>query len=97
MQLRYAFRLYPQPSQRLALARAFGCARVVYNDAVRAREDARRAGETFPTAGVLSQKLITQAKQTPDRSWLGEVSAVVLQQSLRDADAAYKNLFARAA
>ncbi|WP_329368327.1 RNA-guided endonuclease InsQ/TnpB family protein [Streptomyces sp. NBC_01483] len=94
MQLRYAFRLYPEPGQRLALARAFGCVRVVYNDAVRAREDARRAGEPFPTAGVLSQKLITQAKQTPERSWLGEVSAVVLQQSLRDAEAAYKNFFA---
>ncbi|MCX4408739.1 transposase [Streptomyces sp. NBC_01764] len=94
MQLRYAFRLYPEPGQRLALARAFGCARVVYNDAVRAREDARRAGEPFPTAGVLSQKLITQAKQTPERSWLGEVSAVVLQQSLRDAEVAYKNFFA---
>jgi putative transposase len=94
MQLRYAFRLYPEPGQRLALARAFGCARVVYNDAVRAREDARRAGEPFPTAGVLSQKLITQAKQTPERSWLGGVSAVVLQQSLRDAEVAYKNFFA---
>ncbi|GGN84614.1 transposase [Streptomyces albiflavescens] len=93
MQLRYAFRLYPEPGQRLALARAFGCARVVYNDAVRAREDARRAGEPFPTAGVLSQKLITQAKQTPGRSWLGEVSAVVLQQSLRDVEAAYRNFF----
>ena len=94
MQLRYAFRLYPEPGQRTALARAFGCARVVYNDAVRAREDARRAGEAFPTAGALSQKLITQARQTPGRSWLGEVSAVVLQQSLRDAEAAYKNFFA---
>jgi putative transposase len=43
MQLRYAFRLYPGPGQRTALAKAFGCARVVFNDAVRAREDARRA------------------------------------------------------
>ncbi|MGX1562047.1 RNA-guided endonuclease InsQ/TnpB family protein [Streptomyces sp. NPDC055506] len=94
MQLRYTFRLYPEPGQRTALTRAFGCARVVYNDAVRAREDARRAGEAFPTAGALSKKLITQAKQTPERSWLGEVSSVVLQQSLRDAEAAYKNFFA---
>ncbi|MFE6808496.1 helix-turn-helix domain-containing protein [Streptomyces sp. NPDC057681] len=29
MQLRYAFRLYPEPGQRRALGRAFGCARVV--------------------------------------------------------------------
>ncbi|MEV0488205.1 RNA-guided endonuclease TnpB family protein [Streptomyces sp. NPDC050508] len=94
MRLRYSFRLYPDTGQRTALARAFGCARVVFNDAVRAREDARTAGGAFPTAGELSKRLITVAKQTPSRLWLGEVSAVVLQQSLRDAEAAYKNFFA---
>ncbi|MEW2562911.1 RNA-guided endonuclease InsQ/TnpB family protein [Streptomyces griseorubiginosus] len=94
MQLRYSFRLYPDAGQQGALARAFGCARVVFNDAVRAREDARRAGRPFPTAGELSTRLITGAKKTASRSWLGEVSAVVLQQSLRDAEAAYKNFFA---
>ncbi|MCI3270200.1 RNA-guided endonuclease InsQ/TnpB family protein [Streptomyces cylindrosporus] len=94
MQLRYAFRLYPDATQQAALARAFGCARVVYNDAVRAREDAREAGRPFPTAGQLSRQLVTEAKQTPERAWLGEVSAVVLQQSLRDAEMAYRNFFA---
>ncbi|MEU9223122.1 RNA-guided endonuclease TnpB family protein [Streptomyces massasporeus] len=94
MQLRYAFRLYPDAAQQAALARAFGCARVVFNDAVRAREDARKAGQPFPTAGQLSRKLITEAKRTTERSWLGEVSAVVLQQSLRDAEKAYRNFFA---
>lgn len=94
MQLRYSFRLYPTHAQRGALARAFGCARVVFNDAVRAREDARAVGGPFPKAGELSTRLITQAKQTDARSWLGEVSAVVLQQSLRDAETAYRNFFA---
>ncbi|MZD09507.1 IS200/IS605 family element transposase accessory protein TnpB [Streptomyces sp. SID5785] len=94
MQLRYRFRLYPNAVQQAALARAFGCARVVFNDAVRAREDARAAGQPFPTAADLSKKLVTQAKITPERSWLGEVSAVVLQQSLRDAERAYRNFFA---
>ncbi len=32
MQLRYNYRLYPTPGQHAALARAFGCARVVFND-----------------------------------------------------------------
>ncbi|KAB1986370.1 RNA-guided endonuclease InsQ/TnpB family protein [Streptomyces triticiradicis] len=94
MQLRYSFRLYPDAGQRTALARAFGCARVVFNDAVRVREDARRAGLVFPAAGELSRKLITEAKRTKERCWLGEVSSVVLQQSLRDAEAAYRNFFA---
>ncbi|WP_420077785.1 RNA-guided endonuclease InsQ/TnpB family protein [Streptomyces sp. JL3001] len=92
MQLRYGFRLYPSAGQRMALARAFGCARVVYNDALRARE-ARSEGMPFPKTGDLSKLLITEAKNTPERVWLGEVSAVILQQSLRDLDAAYKNFF----
>ncbi|MFJ3334932.1 RNA-guided endonuclease InsQ/TnpB family protein [Streptomyces sp. NPDC086766] len=94
MQLRYGFRLYPAPCQRAALARAFGCARVVFNEAVRAREDARAAGRPFPSAAELSRTLITQAKRTAERAWLGEVSAVVLQQAPRDAEAAYRNFFA---
>ncbi|WP_405769981.1 RNA-guided endonuclease InsQ/TnpB family protein [Streptomyces sp. NBC_01538] len=94
MQLRYAFRLYPEPGQRVALARAFGCARVVFNDAVRARQDARTAQEPCPGAAALSQRLVTRAKNTPERSWLAEVSSVVLQQALRDVEAAYQNFFA---
>ncbi|MFF9126273.1 RNA-guided endonuclease InsQ/TnpB family protein [Streptomyces sp. NPDC014889] len=93
MQLRYAFRLDPTPGQRIALARAFGCARVVYNDAVAARERARVAGQPFPTAAVLSKTLLTEAKKTSERHWLGEVSAVVLQQALRDVETAYRNFF----
>ncbi|MFC8737048.1 RNA-guided endonuclease InsQ/TnpB family protein [Streptomyces sp. NPDC057176] len=93
MQLRYSFRLYPSAGQRMALAKAFGCARVVYNDALRARETARGEGMPFPKTGNLSKQLITEAKNTPERAWLGEVSAVVLQQSLRDLDTAYKNFF----
>ncbi|SPF00342.1 putative transposase [Streptomyces sp. MA5143a] len=54
----------------------------------------RRAGQPFPTAGQLSTRLITEAKRTAERSWLGEVSAVVLQQSLRDAETAYRTFFA---
>ncbi|MER5361246.1 RNA-guided endonuclease TnpB family protein, partial [Streptomyces sp. NPDC002785] len=94
MQLRYAFRLYPEPGQRVALARAFGCARVVFNDAVRTREDAHKAELSYPSAADLSRRLITQAKRTPERAWLAEVSSVVLQQALRDVEAAYKNFFA---
>ncbi|MEV7345715.1 RNA-guided endonuclease TnpB family protein [Streptomyces sp. NPDC093544] len=94
MQLRYAFRLYPEPGQERALARAFGCARVVFNDAVRARRTAHEQGDPYPTAALLSKVLVTEAKQRPERSWLAEVSAVVLQQSLKDAEAAYRNFFA---
>lgn len=36
----------------------------------------------------------TLAKKTPERSWLAEVSAVVLVQSLADLHASYRNFFA---
>jgi putative transposase len=92
MHLRYKFRLYPSAGQRMALARAFGCARVVFNDALRVREEARSAGLPFATSAELSKRL-TVAKKEPERAWLSEVSAVVLQQSLRDLDTAYRNFF----
>src|SRR5690606_25567997 len=92
MQLRYSFRLYPSAGQRSALARAFGCARVVFNDALRVREEARAAGLPFVPSGELSKRL-TASKKTPERAWLGEVSSVVLQQALRDLDTAYRNFF----
>ncbi|MEU9883898.1 transposase [Sphaerisporangium sp. NPDC051011] len=93
MQLRYNFRLYPTAGQRVALARAFGCARVVFNDGLRARTDAHAAGLPYVSDGELSKRVISEAKKTPGRSWLGEVSAVVLQQALADLNTAYRNFF----
>ncbi|MFF3357140.1 RNA-guided endonuclease InsQ/TnpB family protein, partial [Streptomyces sp. NPDC002917] len=92
MQLRYSFRVYPSAGQSMALSRAFGCARAVFNDALRARETARTTGLPFISSGELSKQL-TAAKKTPGRAWLTEVSSVVLQQSLRDLDTAYRNFF----
>jgi putative transposase len=93
MRLRYSYRLYPTPGQQQALARAFGCARVVFNDGLRARQEAHAAGLPYVTDAELSARL-TQAKATPERAWLGGVSAVVLQQALADLNAAYRNFFA---
>ncbi|WP_250032165.1 RNA-guided endonuclease InsQ/TnpB family protein, partial [Paractinoplanes maris] len=94
MQLRYNFRVYPTTSQQIELARAFGCARVVFNDGLRLRQQAREAGEKYVSDGELSRRLITEAKLTPERAWLGEVSSVVLQQALADLNTAYRNFFA---
>ena len=93
MQLRYNYRLYPSPGQRAALARAFGCARVVFNDGLRIREQAYEAGLPYVTDGELSARL-TAVKATPERAWLADVSAVILQQSLADLNRAYRNFFA---
>ena len=93
MRLRYNYRLYPAPGQRIALARAFGCARVVFNDGLRAREAAYEAGELYLTDAQLSARL-TATKATPGRVWLNDVSAVVLQQALAELNTAYRNFFA---
>ena len=94
MQLRYNYRVYPDTAQREALARSFGCARVVFNDGLRLRQQARENGEKYVSDGELSRRLITEAKVTPERAWLGEVSSVVLQQALADLNTAYRNFFA---
>ena len=51
-----------------------------------------QAGQPYITDAELSARL-TAAKATPERAWLGEVSAVVLQQALADLNAAYRNFF----
>jgi putative transposase len=78
--------------QRQALARAFGCARVVYNDALAERHCAYRAGEWISDTEV-QRRVITQAKRTPERAWLTEVASVALVQACQDARRAYRNWF----
>src|SRR5437868_529883 len=93
VQFRYNYRLDPWPRHRAAFGKAFGCARVVFNDALHAREAAHQAGEPYITDAELSARL-TAAKRTPERAWLGEVSSVVLQQALADLNTAYRNFLA---
>ncbi|MER6021945.1 RNA-guided endonuclease InsQ/TnpB family protein [Streptomyces anulatus] len=93
MQLRYAFRLEPTPFQQMMLARTFGCVRVVFNDALALRRAAYTAEEPWIGAGDLSKTVLTQGKKRQGRTWLGEVSSVVLQQSLRDLESAYRAFF----
>ncbi|WP_326798711.1 transposase [Streptomyces sp. NBC_01808] len=93
MRLRYNFRLTPTPGQRIALARAFGCTRVVFNDGLRVRQEAHAAGLPYIKDTDLQKQVITAAKQTPERAWLGEVSSVVLVQALADLHTAYRNFF----
>jgi putative transposase len=92
MLVRYRYRIDPTPGQRRALARTCGCARVVYNDALRARQDAYAAGERLSDTEV-QRRVVTLAKRTPERAWLGEVASVALVQACQDARRAYRNWF----
>lgn len=85
MQVRYRYRIYPEPGQREALARVFGCARVVFNDCLRLRDACHAAGEKISDTEV-QRRVITLAKGAPDRAWLSEVASVALVQACVYAD-----------
>jgi putative transposase len=91
MKARYQYRIYPRPTQIEPLAKAFGCSRVVWNDALWIYKNAQRNGEKRPKD--VDKLVITQAKKTESRAWLSEVSNIVLQQSFRDLQTAWNNYF----
>ena len=92
MLVRYRYRIDPTPGQRQALARAFGCARVVYNDALAERRRAYLAGEKLSDT-ELQRRVVTLAKTRPERAWLAEVASVALVQACQDARRSYRNWF----
>jgi putative transposase len=89
MKARYQFRFYPTSQQQQSLAQLFGCVRVVWNDALALCKQS----EKKPKSAELQKTVITQAKQTEERAWLSEVSAIPLQQSVADLETAFKNFF----
>ncbi|NER47816.1 MAG: IS200/IS605 family element transposase accessory protein TnpB [Symploca sp. SIO1A3] len=88
MKARHQYRFYPTNQQRQSLAQLFGCVRVVWNDALAFCKESEKLPGYNKLAGML-----TQAKKTEYRQWLGDVSSVPLQQSLRQLENAYKNFF----
>jgi len=90
--VRYRYRVYPSPGQRQRLARVFGCARVVYNDCLRLREESHTAGVKISDTDV-QRRVITLAKLTPGRQWLAQAPSVALVQACNDARRAYRNYF----
>src|SRR4029453_12073773 len=90
MLVRYRYRIDPTSAQRQALARAFGCARVVYNDALAERRGPSRAGGGS-SAPELQLRGSTQATRPPERAWLTEVASVALVQACQDARRAHRN------
>lgn len=88
MKARYQYRFYPTDQQGQSLAQLFGCVRVVWNDALAFS----LKSDKLPGYNKLAA-MLTQAKKTEEREWLGSVSSVPLQQSLRQLDVAYKNFF----
>ena len=88
----YKYRVYPTNEQKRVLARTFGCARFVYNWALRRKTDAFYQEQRRLSYKDLSEAL-TLLKQQAAYCWLSEVSSVPLQQALRHLEKAFLNFF----
>lgn len=85
-------RLYPNTEQRQLLAKQFGCARFVYNEAL--AETQRLYKETGKGLAYESMA-VRLPKLKAKYDWLGEATAQVLQQSIRNLSRAFVNFFER--
>ncbi|MDT5322002.1 MAG: putative transposase, partial [Mycobacterium sp.] len=66
VRMRYRYRIESTPAQKMELARVFGCCRLVFNDALRVRDEAHRAGVKLSDTEI-QRRVITQAKTTVER------------------------------
>ena len=96
LQRAYRFRMRPNRGQEQALHRQAGARRFVWNWAL-ARRKAYFAehGASMPAAR-LSREL-TVLKEQPETAWLRGVDAQLLQQALRDLQAAFGAFFEKRA
>ena len=65
MQVRYRYRLYSHPPRQAALARAFGCAPVVWNDALALSQDLYKRGENYLGRYRTSEALYHPGQASP--------------------------------
>ena len=87
----YKYRFYPTTEQEKLLAQSFGCARFVYNDTLRFRTDAYYKDGTSISHSDVEKRLVSLKTEFP---FLAEVSSVILQQTLRHQQEAFKNFWA---
>lgn len=88
----FKYRVYPTTPQKQLLARSFGCARFVWNHILDWRSKEYTQNKTKINYNDSSARL-TQLKT--EYGFLNEVSAVVLQQTLRNQDSAFSNFFSK--
>ena len=87
----YKERFYPTPAQARLLAQSFGCARFVYNNTLRFRTDAYYKDGNSISHAQAEKRLVSLKAEYP---FLKDVSSVILQQTLRDQQEAFKNFWA---
>ncbi|MEE2060597.1 RNA-guided endonuclease InsQ/TnpB family protein [Rhodococcus artemisiae] len=92
MRTAYKVRAYPDPEQSALLRRTFGCVRVVWNKTLADRQR-RYTTEQKPTPYKDTDAALSEWKKTEELAFLGEVSSVPLQQTLRHQHTAFQSFF----
>ena len=83
----FEIRLYPTKEQQKLLDMTFGACRFVYNNVLYIRQS------YYKDYGLKPSELSIEQMLKSFNSWLNEVEAKALQQSVRDLDKAYSNWF----
>ncbi|WP_217236141.1 RNA-guided endonuclease TnpB family protein [Streptomyces sp. AC555_RSS877] len=91
----FKYRFYPSDAQAVELSRTFGCVRKVYNLALAARTQAWARQERVNYNATST--MLTAWKKTEELAFLGDVSSVPLQQTLRHLQTAFTHFFAKRA
>ena len=83
-------RLYPTEEQEVLINKTIGCCRFVHNQTLENCKQSYEQTQYFPSGKERSANLVPLKEEY---EFLKEVSAVALQQSLRDLDSALNNFF----
>ena len=89
------FRAYPNKGQQNLINRTLGCCRLIYNKGLAMRNDAYSNGKKI--GYNQTSAMLTDLKKQADFAFLRDVDSIALQQSLRDLDRGFKNLFEKRA
>ena len=86
----FKVRIYPNKEQKLLLEKTFGANRFIYNYFLNLKSKLYEFYKINLSYNNSSKALTELKKQ---KTWLKQVEAVSLQQTLRDLDSAYQNFF----
>lgn len=86
----FKVRIYPNKEQKLLLEKTFGTNRFIYNYFLNLKSKLYEFYKINLSYNNSSKALTELKKQ---KTWLKQVEAVFLQQTLRDLDSAYQNFF----
>ena len=88
----YKYRIYPDESQRVMLAKHFGCCRYAYNKLLDIHNEMHEISGISPSLFEM-HRLIAEMRKDADTQWLSEVYGHSLQAALRHLDLAFKKFY----